>query len=399
MISIRNFLGIALLLLSFSGYAQDLYFAGFSFIGAATEDENYPVAMTLYNEDNQLLNKQLNATLKRLQRKDLNIVSDMQGRIKSGNSVVLAYGLQRESVAVFQIEGGYQYKIDITGLVYVFDYADQEKKLITSLPTGTSVTVTSKTKLSKDELNKYVENVYIPNRNQMPIRITFDSGANQISVFDSWVDGLEKVKITRASKDTRLQIRNISLDEAVVKQLPATSLYLKDSRMLVTETARNLERNLASNQQVPILPYSIGRALGGSMIARFSDTNFEIKLPEPDFVIDVLVREFKKSVVKTKVYDGYIYGAFITLKLVEPVTGQVKMESKFNFKDEIQVPVSYNLVIEDDWPSWLGAQKKLFEILSKQITQRNDSELATISSTPNIKDQLKKLEEVLNQCR
>jgi hypothetical protein len=97
------------------------------------------------------------------------------------------------------------------------------------------------------------------------------------------------------------------------------------------------------------------------MIARFADTTFELKIPPPDYVIDLTVREFKKaSVLDNKVYDAYIYGAFITLKVLQPDLNNVKLDSKFNYKDEIQVPKNYKLKIEDDWPSWIGAQKKLF---------------------------------------
>lgn len=381
--------------------AQDIYFAGFSFIGNASEDDNYPVAIKLYREDKLLLDKQLATSLKRLQRKDLNIITSELGTIKSGNAVVLAYGLQRESIATYQVEGEFQYIIDITGLIYVFDYSEQEKKLLASFPTGMTVSVNSKNRLSREELNKYVENMYVPNRHQLPNNITFESGNGSSSVFDSWVVALEKAKISRASKDIRLQIRHIILDEAVLNQLPrgTTAAYIKDDKTLISETARNLERNLSAYQQLPVIPFSVGRALGANMIGRFGDTDYQIKLPQPDFVIDVLVREFKKSVIKNKVYDGWIFGSFITLKLVEPVSNSVKLESKFNYKDEIKVPTKYNLVFEDDWPSWIGAQKKLFEILSKQITARHDTELANITNTSNIKDLLINFEEVINKCR
>ncbi len=390
---------IFFVLFSRDSFGQDIYFAGFSFIGDESEDENYPVAIGLYKGDKLLLDRQLQQSMKRLQRKDLNINSEGLGRIKSGNAVVLAYGLQRESIAVYQIEQGFQYQIQIVGLIYVFDFADQEKKLLASYPTGVSVTVDSAKKLGREDLNKYVENLYVPNRHNLPAKILFDNGASDISVFDVWVASLENAKIRRAAKETRLQIRNIELDEKTQKQLHEKSEFLKNSKVLITETARNLERNLSTNQQVPMIPFASGRALGSSMIGRFSDTNYEINLPKPDFVIDVLVREFKKTEVKNKVYDGWVYGAFITLKLIEPFNGTVMFESKFNFKDEIQFPSQYQLVIEDDWPLWLGAQKKLFEILSKQISAKDEATLATITNTPNIKQELYKLEDVIARCR
>jgi hypothetical protein len=124
-----------------------------------------------------------------------------------------------------------------------------------------------------------------------------------------------------------------------------------------------------------------------------------LKIPPPDYVIDLTVREFKKSSVDNKVYDAYLYGAFITMKVLQPDLNNIKLESKFNYIDGIQVPKNYKLKIEDDWPSWIGAQKKLFEILSKQISIKDEKELANLTKTPDIKEQLKRFEDVINECK
>jgi hypothetical protein len=397
--STKAFLFLVFTLSSTIALAQDFYFAGFSFIGDATEDENYPVASQLYKADNQVLNKQLIGSLKNLKRTDLNLVYDKQGILKRGNAVALAYGLQKESISVIQVEDKYQTKLEVTGEIYAFDYSDAEHKLIANFPTGTTVTVTSKNKLTKQEIKDYFENMYLPNKNSTSQKITLEGGSTLNNVFDNWVSRLETVKIERAKKEKRLQIREITLDEHVIRQLSGSSEYIKDKKMLTNETGRNFERNLSVNQNVPVLPFSVGRALGASMIARFADTDFRIKIPDPDMVIDILVREFKKTYVDNRVYDGYVYSAFITLKVIEPYANTIKFESKFNYKDEIQIPKSYKLVIEDDWPLWIGAQKKLFEILSKQISVRDDKELTKITSTVNVKDLLKTFDEIITESR
>lgn len=384
--------------------AQDLYFAGFSFIGDTTQNENYPVAFGIYKSNPKILNQELIESLKKLKRTDLNLIKDELGKQKSGNALALAYGLQKEAYATYQVEGGYQSKFEVTGLIYVFDYSDNEHKLLTSIPTGKSLSIITPSKLSKVEINKVFEAMYLTSKNQKIYNTNLTT-----SVFDDWVFNkasesqlsLENAKIFRSSKDKRLQIRNVELEDAVKKQILGNSDYLKDEKALKTETARNFERNLSAYQNVPILPssYSVGQALAGTMIARFADTSYELKIPPPDYVIDITVREFKKASVDNKVYDAYIHGAFITLKVLQPDLNNVKLESKFNFKDEIQVPKSYKLKIEDDWPSWIGSQKKLFEILAKQISIRDEKELANITNTQDIKDQLKRFEDVINECK
>ena len=395
---IRYLLIILLSTFTINAYSQDLYFAGFSFIGNATEDANYPVAMEIYKNDPRILNQKLIEALKKLKRTDLNIISDSQGFIKNGNAVALAYGLQKESWSSVHIEGGYQTKLEVYGEVYVFDYSDNEHKLIVNYPSASFLTVTSKQKLTDQEVRKYFENMYIPNRNSTPYQTTSDAVGGD-SVFDSWVSRLEQAKISRAKKDLRLQIRNVVLEDAVLNQLPVNSYYIKDKSVLIAETARNLERTLSSNQNVPVLPYSIGRAIGSSMLARFSDTNFDIKIPPADYVLDVTVREFKKGFDDNKGFDGFVYGAFVTLKVIQPDLNDVKLESKFNYKTEIKSPKGYKASIEDDWPLWMGSQKKIFEILTTQISLRNDQEISRITSTANIKEQLKSFETVINNCK
>jgi hypothetical protein len=386
---------------------QDLYFAGFSFIGAATENENYPVAISIYKANSSLLNQQLSESLRKLKRTDLNLIRD-SGSIKSGNAVALAYGLQKETLAEYQVEGGYQTKFEIIGAIYVFDFSDSEHKLITNIPTQISITVPSPNKLSGQEVRGYFENLYLPGKNIVPykiIRIDDDSGVAIPSVFDDWVNRLETASIERAKSYNKLQIRNIDIDPVVQSQL-TNSKYIKDIRSLKNETARNFESYLSKYQKVPLLPYAIGQAIGSStngMVARFNDTNFDIKIPPPDFAVDILIREFKKTFVDNKVYDGYIYGAFVTLKIVRAgfndVKEEVKSEFKFSNKFEIQVPKSYKLKIEDDWPSWMGSQKKLFQNISEQISIKDEQFLSDKTNTPNIKEQLKSFEDIISKCK
>jgi hypothetical protein len=407
----KTLLKILLLLILYSlttiAKSQDLYFAGFSFIGSITENENYPVALSIYKSNNRSLNQQLNESLKKLKRTDLNLIRD-SGLIKSGNAIAIAYGLQKENLAEYQVEGGYQTKFEVTGEIYVFDFSDSEHKLITNIPTQISITVPSPKKLSPQEIQNYFENLYLPGKNVVPykmIRIDDDSGDAIPSVFDDWVNRLETASIEKAKSYNKLQIRNVDLDPVVQGQI-SNSRYIKNVKNLKIETARNFESYLSKYQKVPVLPYAVGQAIGSSkngMIARFSDTNFDIKIPPPDFAIDILIREFKKTYIDNNVYDGYIYGAFVTLKVVRAgfgdVKDEIKSEFKFANKFEIQVPKSYKLKIEDDWPSWMGSQKKLFQNMSEQISIRDEQFLSDKTNTPNIKDQLKNFEDIINKCK
>ena len=47
----------------------------------------------------------------------------------------------------------------------------------------------------------------------------------------------------------------------------------------------------------------------------------------------------------------------------------------------------------------MGSQKKLFQNVSEQISIRDEQFLSDKTNTPNIKDQLKNFEDIINKCR
>jgi hypothetical protein len=363
--------------------ASDLYFAGFTMIGNADQNDRYPVGAKLYSKNNEVLNKKLYESLKLLKRNDLNIIKTDLGTIKSGNALSLAFALSDERVERLAEKDGVYSFYRVLAEVLVFDVI--EKKVITNFPAEIQYQVFTKTIPTKQDDEREFEKIYLDT--------SFEG-----SIFNEWVTRLEQINLKEAGV-RHLQIRDVTLDESVINQLPSN---LKNNDIFKAQTAQRLEFQLSSNQNVPILPYTVGQ-LGNKklgILGRFSDgVRYELKLPEPDYVIDLIVREFKSAKVEEKNFDGYVYGAFITLKVIEPVTGNIKLESKFNFKNEIIFQKSAQFQILNDWDVYQRSQDMLFSTLSKQISKRDDKEIAKITSTANIKEQFKEFEEIIKKCK
>ena len=100
---------------------------------------------------------------------------------------------------------------------------------------------------------------------------------------------------------------------------------------------------------------------------------------------------YKEFVVK-------IFGAFITLKVSEPLSGKTYLDSKFNFKNELVIPKSENFKILNIWDVYQRTQDALFSKLSKQISLKDDK-LKEITKTKNIEKQLTDFEEVIKKCK
>ena len=89
---------ILLLFLSISNIsAQDLYWAGFAFIGNYDQNFRYPVATQIFENDKLILSSTLKKTLPNIKREDINFIFE-EGNIESGNAKALAFGLSDESL-------------------------------------------------------------------------------------------------------------------------------------------------------------------------------------------------------------------------------------------------------------------------------------------------------------
>lgn len=362
-------------------YAKDLYFAGFSFLGNADQDFRYPVAVNLFDTNNTVFKNPLDTALKKLNRNDINLIYDL-GKISSGEALAISFALTDEVIERFSTKDGVTNAYKIFAQILVFDF--NEKKVITNFP----VLVQNETITSGIPSSDYDFEIF----QQMYLDTNFAG-----SIFNQWVKKLQDVKILNSST-LHLQLRNVELDTAVLSQIPDS---LKNKNLLKVRSAQKLEYHISSKQNVPILPFTIGQ-IGNfkkGLIARFSDgIEYDLTLPDADFVVDMLIREFKNANVDKEKFVVKIFGAFITLKVSEPLSGKTYLDSKFNFKNELVIPKSENFKILNIWDVYQRTQDALFSKLSKQISLKDDK-LKEITKTKNIKKQLTDFEEVIKKCK
>ena len=363
-------------------FAQNLYFAGFSFMGNANQDFRYPVAIELYNQDNLVFKDPLDNSLKNLKRDDVNLIYEL-GQISDGDALAIAFALSDEVIERFSTKDGVTNAYKIFAQILVFDF--NENKVVTNFP----VLVQNETITNEIPTYEYdfeiIKNMYLD----------IDSGA---SVFKQWVKKLKNAKVLN-SGTIHLQVRNVELDSAVLNQIPEK---LKTNDLLKIRSAQKLEYQISSKLNVPILPYTIGQ-IGNfkrGLIARFSDgLEVDLILPDADFVIDMLIREFKNVTVDKEKFEMKIFGAFVTLQVMEPLTEKKYLNSKFNYKNELIIPKSENFQILNIWDVYQRTQDALFSKFAKQVTSRDNKGLKEITNTNDIKTQLASFEEVIKKCR
>lgn len=363
-------------------YAKDLYFAGFSFLGNADQDFRYPVAVNLFDTNNTVFKNPLDTALKKLNRNDITLIYDL-GKISSGEALAISFALTDEVVERFSTKDGVTNAYKIFAQILVFDF--NEKKVITNFP----VLVQNEMFTNGIPNAEYDFNVL----KNMYLKVDSDA-----SIFKEWVKRLDTVNILNAGT-IHLKLRNVVLDEAVKNQIPPSLLQ---NQLLRIRSAQKLEYHISSKQNVPILPFTLGQIgnFKSGLIARFSDSlEYNLTLPDADYVIDLLVREFKNASVDRGKFEVKIYAAFITMQVLEPLTKTVYLDSKFNFKNELIFPKSENLKILNEWDVYQRSQDALFSKIARQISQRESDGMKEITNTSDIKNQFTKFEGVINKCK
>ena len=156
---------------------------------------------------------------------------------------------------------------------------------------------------------------------------------------------------------------------------------------------------LSSKTGVPLLPYSKGYAVGNVMSMRIADGDvFNLKIPEPDYTITLDIPRFRRiKSGESAAGTSYIYGAYAHLKLEEPVSGKVYLESDFKNGEVKAVPASQTVI--DDFPAYYDALNGLFNKLGDNIGGKPSDWLQTAASEKNIQKQINTTQELLKSCK
>lgn len=372
------------LILPSTVYAQDVHLAGFSFSGNYDQNQQrYPYAskfmQEINNKDVNVMDASLNEALKKITRKDITFRTEQinQG---SGNEIALSFSLAEESVE--EVKWGKKYLgiYRVVGQILFFDFT--QKKVIANFPVM----------IQHQEIKDTPHNELIRETVFREIYLNKDFEGN---IFKAWVAKLDKVAV-KQNYNFHLGISSVSLEQETSLQVPA---YLLGNTSYETQVAQTFEYLLMASQGVPMIPYTPGQAIKGKMLAKFANGSaYNLTLPEPDYNIEILVRPFKHAVESSGPAKQYVFGSFVTIKVLEPISGKIYLDSKF--KNLNYVTVDKDSGIEpENWQSYQTSLRSLFSSLTSQITKRDKEVLSKITQTKDIDKQLEKLEkEVIKKC-
>ena len=367
------------------GQAIDhVYFAGFSY---ATDfeaiQETFPLTYKLNVIDTVTKTPVLDAKLMDFLQKNntskIHLNFNELAKLDSGNSIVLSLALENETVYVEPIGDNFRLVAELSAQALYFDF--DSMTIIGAFPITVQYIHASAKPIKEKEKEKIIHDLY--------------SSEKGVSLFAEFAKHLDTVNLKRKYNST-IQVGNVSVGEAVKEHLPQE---LKVNSRMKSFVAQSFSKFLSSNQQVSVLPYSKGSAIGGKMTARFADGRvYSLNIPEADYIVDLeLPKLLKMKFSENNVGTSWIYGSYINFKLLEPLSGKIYADMKIKNGVTKETPAAQTYV--EDWPVYQESLFVLFDKLTKEITKPTSKWAKSHTSSEGSVEQLKKVKEIIEKCK
>jgi len=295
------------------------------------------------------------------------------------NAVVMSVVLQHEE---FSQEYNYSTNsfsgfYDAFFQILFFDFSD--KSLIASIPFEFEKSIISKNKINEKNIIERIKKFYKQDR---PF-VDLIKLVNQFNI--------------KRKYDLRIGITNVKIKERAFENMPKNAKKFTSS--IKNLIAQSFSKRLSHHHNVSIVPYSEGQAIGKNMKFRFVQTDevYSIKLPSPDYHVDIELKGFKKVLAKqTAVEELYLYGSFINLSIYQPDIGKYYFDESLRGVTQVKIPK--NQVDVNDWRKYYYNLEVLFDNFSRNIISQNQKWMKEASKN-KIKKKLKDLNKIIEKLK
>ena len=364
-----------------------VYYSGFSFSNTYDSNKSYAkYTADLIKEKNpdtgiDIISSKLLKTIKKIKFDKIDLDTDnlLDFSKYPDEAIVMSVALQYEEFTQeFNYSTG-KYSIFYDAYFQILFYDFSDKSLIASIPFDFEVQTLSNDKLNKQEILTRVKGFYL---NDDPF-----SEIGQIT---------NKFNIKR-KYDLRIGVKNVNIQDRAFEVMPTDSINNQNSiKNLIAQT---LSERISMHHNVALVPYIEGQGIGGTMKLRFVQTDeiYSIKLPNPDYHIDINLKGFKKVLAKTSASeDLYLYGSFVDLKIFQPDLDKIYFSEGLRGVTKVKIPKDQMDV--NDWRKYYYNLKKLFNNFSKNIIKQ-DQKWMKETTKNKIKKDLKGLNNILKKVK
>ncbi len=294
---------------------------------------------------------------------------------------VLALAFDHETVAVSKIGSDYKLLVELSFEALVFDY--KTKSVIASYPLVAQFIDAKRSEPTSDDVDRVLE------------RLLFGLQASGVQA-EFW-RAVDAVRLPEPGART-LRVTDVSFSETAAASL--TDLGISNQEAVRGQFAHGFSKFLAANQNISILPFGTNKALGGKMAARLSNGDvFDLKIPAPDYEIRLRLDGLKKiQTVATSAGSNFVYGAFLTIDVVEPLSGRSYFNHQVKLGASRSLPAT--LEIDSDWPSFSEVAQQLFDEFTRALSGPDVAwARGHIIPPDQAATSMKSLKELIDSCR
>lgn len=385
-----SFLGLSLL--PNISHASDVYFVtqnngGFGFAGNYNQLKKlYPLAYKASkNSDfkNDLLNQVVNSHPTAFNLK----INKLSSHDKTyGKSIVLVMVLdgETESIEKYNLSDSTAYKMDVQlhAETIFFDYA--KKTIIASVPISEQYIDTLNHYPTSDDAEDAVKQaLYLNPGNNLVNRF---ADTIQTEVLPKGIVKFVQVTKVKISSRAMASITNHPemgwLDKSIAKKA----------------VANQFSSAVGGISKIPLEPYTIGSSTGKMAVAFSDDSAYNFTLPKPSYEIQLTLKGFKNVPYESNpVGYSQIYGAFVHIKMLDPLVNKVYMNA--TFKNGIVKVIPKTQVTVAAGPAYLAALRELFTKFATSLDNPNYQWIHSATTADNIKQMLVNSHKALESCK
>ena len=392
------FLVLSLLLVfnNVSANEKKVFYAGFSFSGNYI-DKSTGIKFTNYliNEKNEngldIISASLLRSIKKIRAKNFNVdynFADLEKGLEE--SIVMSVVLDHENFFSEYEPISKTYLNNIQMFFQVIFYNFKTRKLIASIPYDVSVPFFTKNELTEKEIINQIRNFYTKGLKSIDSEQTINAFTQVEKILNDF-ELKEKYNL-------RIGVTSVIFEDKSLFAIPNN--YKKNIKPLENIFAQLFSSRLALHNDIALVPYVEGMAIGAKMKQQFvnSDVIYDIELPKPDYDINITVRGFKKVLAKkSDVNNIYFWASFLNLKIYQPDSNKIYMDD--NLKNVIKKSIPSQIQDVNDWYKFYITTYELFDNFSLNINNPNDKWLKKVNDSSDFKTNMLKIDELMEKVK
>lgn len=377
------FITLSCLLVSFCTIADDMeiFYAGVSYLGDSQYIENsYPYISRINQQENGqfILDKLTRDVVNNTKIQNFTINTSDLADLNNESQLTMTLAISSETTSVEEIDNSYRLWIQVLAQVFVFNF--KKMQIVANEPIALS----------------YVEVYPEPPTDELILSIFKKQFfSNQTSgVLQEFSKALTRLKPNFGIKNT-IQVTSVSLGEKARQAIPPNLT----PQQVQQKIGESFTQFLSSNQEITMLPFVKGYAIGNKLAGKFLDGRvYTLEIPEPDYAIDLDITHFiKKKYDEKAAGTSWIYIARGQFKFYEPLSGQTIFdEYLFNGITKV-IPVSQQNV--NEWPVYQESLFLLFDNFTKEISTPHREWLKTHAKSLDKYNEFIKLKDMVKSCR